>query len=62
MDANVRGKRAFLQQHGVMKSDVFGTVIPRDGAGPLAGRSRVEIGCAETYRIGRYLRCPAERF
>jgi HPt (histidine-containing phosphotransfer) domain-containing protein len=28
MDANVRGKRAFLQQHGVMKSDVFGTVIP----------------------------------
>ena len=62
MDVNVCGKRASLQHHGVMKGDVFRRVIPRDGAGPLARRSRVEIGCAETDRIWRYLSCPAERF
>jgi hypothetical protein len=61
MDVNVGSKRAPLQQHGVMKGDVLRRVIPRDGAGPLARRSRVGVGCAEADRIGRYLRCPAER-
>ena len=60
MDVDVCGKRASLQKHRVMKSDELQRVICRHGAGPLARRSRVEIGRAETDRVGRYLRRPAE--
>ena len=47
MDINVCGKRAFLQQHGVMKGDVLRRVIPRDGAGPLARVPRRDRLCRD---------------
>src|SRR5882762_4484322 len=51
MDVNVGGRRAFLQQHGVMETDALWRIILGTGARPLACRSRVEIGGAETDRI-----------
>jgi hypothetical protein len=55
---NVCGKRNLLQQHRVMERDVVGRAVRRDGTGPLARRSRVEIGRAQAERIWRYLRRP----
>jgi len=60
MDVNVCGKRALLQQHSVMKGDVLWRVIPRDGAGPLACRPRVEIETSSYSPASEMLAQPAD--